>query len=59
MIPKTPTDLNNYIRDGGDPDRISIQPDPVQQKPTPSHNIDNEGRHYYGGYYHYSGRTAD
>ena len=49
MIPKTPEDLNSYIRDGGDPDRISIGQDPVPVKPSKGLGNGNEieGNHNY------------
>ena len=49
MIPKTPEDLNSYIRDGGDPDRISIRLDPVPVIPSESsgNGDEKEGNHNY------------
>ena len=49
MIPKTPEDLNSYIRDGGDPDRISIQLAPVPVKPSKvlGAGDEREGNHNY------------
>lgn len=53
MIPKTPEDLNSYIRDGGDSDRISIQQNPVPVKPTQGsgNGGEMEGLHYLRRYY--------
>lgn len=35
MIVKTPEQLNAYLADGGDPERISISTDPVKVIPNP------------------------
>lgn len=54
MIIKTVEQLNGYMADGGDPDRISIRQDPVPVKPSLV-IYSGEGRHetstYNHGYY--------
>lgn len=49
MIIKSVEQLKRYLADGGDPDRISIQLDPVPVKPTQGNGNGGEleGNHYY------------
>ena len=49
MIIKTVEQLNRYLADGGDPDRISIQKDPVPIIPSERSGTgdDIEGNHNY------------
>ena len=54
MIVKTPEQLNGYISDGGDPERISIKKDPVPVIPKPV-IYSGEGRHYTSTYEHGKG----
>lgn len=51
MIVKTPEQLNAYLADGGDPDRISLRTDPVPVKPNPV-IYTGEGRHNTSTYEH-------
>lgn len=64
MIIKTPEQLNRYLADGGDPERVSIEQDPL---PTVPNQViySGEGRHsttcyshkylVSALYYHYKG----
>lgn len=64
MIIKTPEQLNRYLADGGDPERVSIEQDPLPTVPNPV-TYYGEGRHNiicYSHkvvvstlYYHYKG----
>ena len=54
MIIKTPEQLNKYLKDGGDPDRVSIKKDPLPVVPDPV-IYHGEGRHHTSTYEHKGG----
>lgn len=58
MIIKTAEQLNRYLADGGDPERVSIEQDPLPTVPTPCVQCMDEGRHYNMRVIHITARGA-
>ena len=55
MIIKTVEQLNTYLADGGDPDRVSIKKDPLPVVPDHVVTPKGEGRHHTSTYEHKGG----